>query len=260
MKNKILIVTSLVILLSFMLVKTALADMSSASSAVSYSAFQSVSYTGPIAQMSFAVNVTLDCGVAYSCLAEGSLPPSSPCHLNVTPSYAQLTIDYHVERYQEPNLDGIKQLTLSIGQLSGLVGDSQPFNFSIDSAGNITIIIRGTLIAQNLTVTPQGSANPNTVQWSTWTPQDTLVSSINSSATLKMDTKYAVSFSVLVSMVGFTSIRTDSTVEQFLGNVSPAFVIPEFPSTLIITLFMIATLLTVIAHRRKRTSPPMITK
>lgn len=253
MKSKLVVATGLVILLSFLCIKTTFAKVSLASVAISYTASEGVSHYGPIVQMSYSVNATLDCAVAYSCLTEGSLPQSLLCHLNVTPNYAQLTVDYHIERYLKPNLDGFKQVQLSIGQLSGLIGASSPINIPIGSDGNISITIQGTILGQNLTVTPQGSADPNSVQWSAWTPQDTLVSSINSQATLKIDTEYQVSFIVVVYMVGFESVRTDSALGRFLGNTSPAFAIPEFQSALIVPLFIAVTLLASTVYTRKRT-------
>jgi hypothetical protein len=252
MKRKQVIVIGLVALLSLLCVKTAVANVSLASAGVAYTAFESVSYLGPLVQISYDVNATLECTVTYSCTTDGSLPPSSTCHLNVTPTSAQLTLRYNIVRHLLPNLNGTKQLTLSISQLSGIIGASSPINVPIGTDGNVTITIQGTLLGQNLTATPQGSANPNSVQWSAWTPQDTLLSSVNSQATLDMDTVYQVSFIVVVYMVGFDSVRTDSSVGQFAGNTSPSFLIPELPSTLITPVFMAITLLTAAFYARRR--------
>lgn len=252
MNKKSMIVLGLVILLSSLGIKTALADVSLASTDVSYTASRSVSYAGAFNEISFEVNATLQCATTYSCSPSGVPPSSSTCHLSVTPNSALLTIDYHIKRYLQSDLNGTKPIQLSIEQLSGLVGNSpSPIVIPVDSAGTIAIVIHGKLIGQNLTVTPQGSANPNAVQWLDWTTQDTVISSANSRVTLEMDTAYEVSFAVTVLIPPFAEVSQDSLLQQCSGNVPPTFVIPEFPSLIMLTIFMLATLLAVTVYKRR---------
>jgi hypothetical protein len=217
MNRKFVIALTLIILSSSLCIKETFADVPAN---VSYTASRNVSYTGSLTQISFSITATLNCEVTYNNVLEGST-----CHLSATPSSALLTINYHITRRLLADIDGTNSTQLPPQLLSGLVGDSQPIPISIgNGAGTITIVVHGKLIGQNLVVT-QGSANPNLVQWSTWAPQNTSISSTNSQVTLKMDTEYDVSFTATVAIVGFDVASKDSTVGQFSGNISPTFAI-----------------------------------
>jgi len=251
MNKKVVFFVSLFLFLSYLGVRTAFAYVLLTSENVSYTALVNVSHSGGLGQISFDVTVALECSVAYNCSTDGVFPPSSNCHLNVTPNSATLSIDYHIERPIGSDLDGSESIPLPVEELSGLLGDSPPIEIPIDSVGTITIIIHGKLLGENITVTPQGSAAPTSLEWLTWAPEDTVVSATVSPVTLKIDTAYEVSFTVTVEILGFDVASKDSTLRQFAGNPSPTFVIPEFPSLLILPSFMIITLLAVIVYRRK---------
>jgi hypothetical protein len=233
---------------------TAFADTFLASSTVTYTATREFNYAGPIGAMDFDINMTLQCETTYINTTDGALPPTSACHLNVTPSSASLTADYHFNR---PSKDGSKTVPLSLNELSGLLGDSPPIPIPIGDppVGTITVVLHGRLMAQNLTVTPQGSANPTSLSWSNWTPQDTVIAANSSPVTLQMDTAYELSFTITVSILPFPDVTRDSPSKQYSGNPSPTFVVAEFPSFLVLPLFTVTTLLAVIVYRRKRLYP-----
>ena len=157
MNGKFVLALALIILASSLCIKETFAGVSVN---VSYTASRNVDYTGSLTQISFSITATLNCEVTYNSVIEGST-----CHLNATPSSAQLKIDYHITRRILTDIDGTNTTQLPPQLLSGLIGDSPPILIPIaNGAGTITIIIHGKLIGQNLAVTPQGSANPNTVQ------------------------------------------------------------------------------------------------
>lgn len=229
----------LVLLLMTSGISTALADESFK---VSYTGSRSVSYTDPFGPGSFDVTVTLELEVVYICSADGSLPGASTCHLNVAPDSATLTIDYDINPPIGPGLDGSKSIPLPQGG-EELLGDSPPIIIPIDSV-DITIVVHGSLLA-DLT-TDVGSANPSSLEWSTWEPQEIVVSADAENVTLTMDTEYSVSVTVTVSVGGFEPPSKTTPVKQFPGNPLGEFVIPEFPTFIawfaVIVAFSIALL------------------
>lgn len=242
MSGRKLSLLCLIMLLSPLGIRTAIADVSLASPDVSYKVSYPVSHTGSLGQISFDVNATLECITTYNCSVDGVLPPSSTCHLNVTPKYGTLTVIYHIHRPIQADIDGSKSVALPQGGQE-LLGDSPPITYLIDSIGNITIIIHGHL-SGNVSVNT-GSVNPTSLEWSTWTPQDTVVSASVNTVTLTLQTAYKVSFTVTVSILGFDVASEDSTLKTAPGNPFSEFVVPEFPSLIILPLFVITTLLAV---------------
>jgi hypothetical protein len=221
MNKKLATALTLIMGLSFFGIRTTVADTSSS---VSYTATQNAGYTGSFTQISFSVNATLTCGVTYTC---SNSPPSSTYRLTATPNSALLTVGYHIDS-PVGNKEGTNATQFSSQLISGLVGDSPaiPIPFQIAGiGGTLTIIIHGKLIGQNVTVTPQGSANPNAILWTTWTPKDIVIESISSQGTLKMDTLYEVSITASVTMVGLNVASGNSSVKQFSGNTSPTFAV-----------------------------------
>ena len=214
----------LVLLLMTSSIGTALADESLR---VSYTASRSVSHTAPIGQGSFDMTVTIELEVTYTCSMDGVLPGASTCHLNVAPHSGTLTVDYDIEPPIGPDLVGSKSIPLPQGGRE-LLGDPPPIIIPIDSVGDITIVIHGRLLAD---LTPDvGSAKPSSLEWSTWETHDTVVSADVENVLLTMDTKYSVSFTVTVSVGVFELPSKSVPVEQFPGNPSAEFVIPEFPT------------------------------
>jgi hypothetical protein len=241
-----------VIVLSSLNVGTTFAYVSLTSEVVSYTASFPIGYDGRIGQISFDLTMTLTCETNYSTISEGILPPSSTVHLNVTPSSATLTVDYHITCPLLPNLNGSNSTVLPTAALYGLLGDSLPIVIPIESYGTIKIVIHGKLLAENLTAIPQGSVSPTSLNWTTWTPHDTVVSAEVSSVTLKMDTAYDTYFTVTVSILGFDVVSVDSPSKEFSGTPAPAFTIPELLSKHIIPLLMIAFLLLTTVNRRRQ--------
>ena len=226
----------------------AFADVSLALTDVSYTASRNVSYTGPLGQVSFDVNVTLQCITTYSTTTDGVLPPSSTCRLNVAPKSGNLTVDYHIVRPIRADIDGSKSIPLPQGGRE-LLGDSPPIPIPIDSYGTITIVIHGRLSA-SLSV-ENGSVNPNPLEWSSWGTNDTVVSASMNKVTLTLNTTYNVYVTVSVSISGFNVASKDSDPRQFSGSPSPTFVVPEYPEFIILPLFLAAILLIAIVHKRK---------
>lgn len=222
----------LVLLLMTSSIGTALADESLK---VSYTASRSVSHTAPIGQGSFDMTVTIELEVTYTCSVDGVLPSASTCHLNAAPHSGTLTVDYHIEPPIGPDLVGSKSIPLPQGGQE-LLGDPPPISIPIDSAGDIIIVIHGRLLA-DLT-TDLGSTNPSSLEWSTWETQDAVVSADVESVLLTMETNYSVSFTVTVSVGGFESPSKNIPVQQFPGNPTAEFVIPEF-SILIVWIAVI---------------------
>lgn len=227
----------------------AFADVSLASTDVSYTASRRVSHTGSLGQIDFDVNATVQCNTNYSCSTDGVLPPSSTCHLNVAPKSGTLTVVYHIHRPILRDIDGSKSIPLPLGGQE-LLGDSPPIAIPIDSYGTITIVIHGRLSA-SLSV-ENGSVNPNSLEWSRWGTNDTVVSSSMNKVTLTLDTVYKIYFTVSVSISGFDVARRDSDPGQFSGSPSPAFVVSEYPSFIVPPLFLAVTLVTVIIYGRKK--------
>ena len=249
MNRRPLFILSVIVLLSSLGIRTVCAEATLQQTDVSYTASRPVIYDGPMGMIDFTVTATLECVVTYNCSATGVLPPSSTCHLNATPKSATLTVEYHIERPIGSDIDGSQSIPLPVEELSGLLGDSPPIVIPIDTIGTITIVIHGHLVG-NLTL-DIGSADPTSVEWSTWTPQDTVVSASVSTVNLTMATTYQVSFTVTVSIPPFDPVSRDSTVDQVAGEPSHECVIPEFSSLLILPIFMTAILLAVIVYRKK---------
>jgi hypothetical protein len=191
---------------------------------VAYSASHNFIDSGTL--LSYNINATLDCVVAYDNVVD-----YSTCHINATPTSGLLTVKYHIVSPLNPTLDGTKTIPLSAEQLSGLVNDSQPFNVPIPPPpdppiGTATIDFHGKLIAENITVTPQGSANPNKIEWLNWKQQNTIISSTSSKVTLKLDTEYENSANVTVSILGIpVAIKEPTPLTQFAGKPSISFTI-----------------------------------
>lgn len=226
----------------------AFADVSLASTDVSYTAFRPVSYIGPFGQIDFDVNVTLQCITTYSNTTDGFLPPSSTCHLNVTPKSGTLSVVYHIHRPILGDIYGSKSIPLPLGGQE-LLGDSPPIPIPFEY-GTITIVIHGHLSA-NLSV-ENGSVNPSSLEWLSWGTEDAVVSASVNRTTLTLDTAYNVYVTVSVSVSGFNVASRDSDPRQFSGSPSPAFVVPEYPSFIVLPLFLAVTLVTVIVYGRKK--------
>jgi len=222
MKYEILGVLALLIMASF--IDVAFADESLE---VSYTASRSISYTAPIGPGSFDVTVTLVLKVIYTCSVDGVLPGASTCHVNVAPYSGTLAVEYHIESPIGPNLDGSESIPLLQGGRE-LLGDSPPIIIPVDSTADIAILIHGCLLADFST--NAGSINPQSLQWSTWETQDTVVSASTENVLLTMETEYSVSFTVTVTVGSFEFPSQNIPVERFPGDPRASFAIPEFPT------------------------------
>lgn len=211
-----------VLILTMIPISSALADESVI---VSYTASRHVPYDGPIGMIDFDVNVTVEYEVTYDFSVDGDLPTST-CHLQATPNSGTLTLDYHIDRPIGKDLDGSKSIPMS-GE--NLLGDSEPIAIPVGGdIGNVTIIIHAHLFAN---LNPDtGSATPNSLEWSTWGTQDTVISADTETVLLTMETEYKVFFTVTVSIHGFDVASRDSTIKGFPGTPSAEFLIPEFPN------------------------------
>jgi hypothetical protein len=227
MNRKLVITISLVMILSSLFVKTTFAEESTN---VSYIPSFTLSSRGGDPNK-FTINVTLDFEVTYSNVVE-----NSTCHLNVTPNSAILYIDYDIH-----HLIGNKQIQLSSEQLSQLVTPFQGLyieSIPIESGDYqsrthyLDLHIYGKLVA-DFDCNPTGSAYPDTIQWESFTPQDTVVSSYNSQVTLEMDTQYEAS--ILANLIMSTGDSTFTFTTSYFGletstvikpgSISPTFTI-----------------------------------
>ena len=189
---------------------------------VSYEVSRDVNYAGPLG-WSWDVTVTLECEAIYSCSVDEAQPGTSTCHLNVAPHSGTLTIDYDIRRSVLPPSIDSKSIPLPQGGQE-LLGDSPPISIPIDELGTITIVIHGQL-SGDLSA-DIGSANPTSLEWSTWETKDTVVSADAETVLLTMDTKYSVSFTVTVSVLTFDVVSKDIPLEQVSGNPSADFAVP----------------------------------
>jgi len=217
---------------------------------VSYTASRNVSYTALIGPGSFDVTVTLVLEAIYTSSVDGTLPGASTCHMNVAPYSGTLTVGYHIKPPIGPDLDGSKSIPLPQGGQE-LLGDSPPIIIPIDSTVDVTILIHGCLLADF--TTNVGSINPHSLQWSTWETQDTLVSASTKNVLLTMETKYSVSFTVTLTVGSFEFPSQNIPVEQFPGDPSAKFVIPEFPTLIAwIAVIMVPSSVALFASKKIR--------
>jgi len=244
--KKLVLVLGLVALLSASCIRTAFGDVSIESTTVSYTASRSISYDGPPDMIDFDVTVTLEFRTAYSCSIDGVLPSPSTCHLNSTPLSGSLALDYHIDRPDKRDLDGHRSIPLPQGGRE-VVGHSPPIDVPID-IGTITVEIDGHL--RGYLSTDVGVVYPDSFMWTSWEGQNVTVYADDEIVRLTMLTTYSVVFTVLVSVDNFPMTGRNSNTYEIEGKPYHVFVIPEIPSSLVLTLFMMATLLAVIVYKR----------
>jgi len=252
-KKLVLVLGPIVLLSTSLHIRTAFGDIPLEPINVSYAISSTVNYDGSNGMIDFDVNVTLECEITYNCSVEGQIQPPTEtkpatCYLGVSPYSGTLTVDYHIDRPFMSDLDGKRSIPLPQGGQE-LLGDSPPIEIPIDSVGTLVIIVHGHLLGD----VSIASTLHISLEWSTWETHEFDVLCNTPTALLTMETAYNVYFTVTVSLVGFDVASKDSTAKQVSGNPSVEFVIPEFPTMLILPLFMIATLLTVIIYRIKHT-------
>ncbi len=256
MSRNLIFILNLFVLLSTLSIKTAFGEMVSLGPThVSYTVFNSVSYDGPVGQISFDVNVTLECETIYNGSVYGEIPPPSEtepatCLIDVAPYSGTLTTDYHINRPTQPDLDGSKSIPLPLGGQE-LLGGSPPISIPIvvDTIpiGTITIVIHGYLFG-HLSL---NSTFYTLLEWSTWETKEFNITSNAPIVLLTLETRYGVAFTVTVSVNSFDVVSVDSPMEEVEGSPSVEYVIPEFPSDLILPLFIIVSLIAVILRKRK---------
>lgn len=246
MIRKQILVLSLV-LLFVLVVRIAFADVPLTSTYVSYEASDSVSYYGSPEMVAFDINVRLECEANYTYLVDGDFPGTAVCYIGTEPFSGTMSVDYFIHCPMMSDSDGHESIPLPQGGQE-LIGDSPPIGIPVDSAvGTIEIIIHGLLLG----VLSLDSKNSNaSMQWSTWNVKNITITA-NAPSILSLSTKYNVSFTVNVAITGFDVVSVNTTGIEVLGD-PYEFVIPEFSSFLILPMFMIATLLAVIAYKRKR--------
>jgi len=245
MNRKLVFALGITILLSSLGVGTVFADCKT-HCFVSYTASRSVSRSS--GGYSYFVTVTVFGVTNYTCSVDGDLPPTATCHWDVTPNGGSLSVDYRIKRPILPDIVGSRTILLPYeGQ--ELLNDLA-IEIPIGSTATITITLHGHLFGD---LTPSiGSVNPDQLEWSTWGTQDTVVSADNDTVDLTMVTIYSVYFTVCVS-VGIVEIGcADSSIAEVVGIPIIDCIVPEFPSMLIMPLFMITASLAAIVYKRKQ--------
>jgi hypothetical protein len=136
----------------------------------------------------------------------------------------------------------------------GILLSNSAFTFELSSYPEpivtMTITVHGRMIG-DLT-TDYGSADPSQLTWSAWGTNATTVSASVGSVTLNMSTTYRAYITVAFTMPGWNSPSRNSDSFECIGVPSVGYVIPEFPSFIIVPLFMSTTLLAIVLHKRKR--------
>jgi len=186
---------------------------------VTYIAKQNLIQAGSFTQIGFDINVTLTTHVVYTNL---NSQPSSACLINATLTDASLTTDYHISVPLMQDIDGSNVTQIPPQLLSSLLGSSQPIPI-LDKGVRITLVLHRKLVANNITVLPQGSATPTNIQWVSWTPNEVNITSNGSIVTMQMDTAYEFSVTTTVSVLMFDVLTKDSSLKQFSGIPTPIF-------------------------------------
>jgi len=253
--KKLSLLLSIFVLLYALSIRTAFGDMPLESTRVSYVVSSSVSYNGPLEQISFDVDVTLQCETTYNGSVYGEFPSPNEhepaiCHLEVAPYSGILTVDYHIDRPALPDLGGSKSIPLPLrGQY--ILGDSPsiiiPITVDTTPVGTIIIVIHGHLFGD----ISLNSTHHVSLEWSTWETQELTILSNAPTVLLTMGTTYKVYFTVTVSVGTFDVVTVDSPTKDISGDPSIEYVIPEFPS-LIAWLSVIGILTAMILLGSKR--------
>lgn len=248
LKRVVLVTLGTVFLLFPICVNTARGNVSAASTNVSYIASRTASYTGHPGR-SWTVTATLEFDALYECSWEGDLPSVCNCTLSANPNGGTFTVSWDIHRPILPDSSGSTgPLPLPVEGLN-LLGDYSLPIVPID-IGSIEIVLHGHMIGD---LSPShGLVNPPSIEWSTWGSQETELTSSAESVVVELETRYSVYATVAVYVANILPVSIDSSRREFPGNEILECVIPEFPSVMILPIFMVITLLAAVVYRRKR--------
>lgn len=149
-------------------------------------------------------------------------------------------------------MDGFQSIPLPFGGQE-LLDDSLPIIIPIPlppepPVGTITIVIHGHLFGE-LNPVP-GTADPTSLEWSTWGSEDTVIMAEVETVDLTMETAYNVYFTVTVSVGTFPLANKDThPAAEFPGDPPVIFVIPEFLSQMFFIMSIIATIFIIVIHK-----------
>lgn len=242
MKMKYILAICLLVLSCLLNTKAVFGQELAKSEIVSYQVSDNVFDADPFG-VSFDVNLTLECRVNYTYLVQGELPGEAVCQLSAAPYSGTLAVDYQVFSPSMPDLTGSKSVVLPENGRE-LLGQSSPLALEIGSAYTMEIIIHGRLFG-SLKV---GSIEYLKIEWSAWATR-TMNMEASAPVDVFLTTEYETFFTVNVSMTD-SSAYDNSTSRKVLGD--PAiFIIPEFPSLLVLPLSAMITLIGVLMRRKR---------